>query len=74
MSRYDHTTGALRKRQQRAIKKEICLSCESRENLQLHHPDIKNRPDEFEILCADCHRDLHIFFHSWGKMNKKYRK
>ena len=39
-------------------KKEVCLDCGSKENLEFHHLDYSN-PDTFIVLCVKCHNKRH---------------
>lgn len=48
----------LRRKYQHHIKKEFCMRCDSKENLEIHHPDY-NKPDKFQVLCRKCHRSIH---------------
>lgn len=41
------------------IKKEKCKICESVEHLHYHHPDY-DKPHDVVVLCASCHRRLHL--------------
>lgn len=66
--------GALRKRQQRAIDKVFCMRCGRRDNLQIHHPNIKDEPECVVVWCDKCQQEHHINTHSWGKQNDTYRK
>lgn len=55
----------------KAIRKKVkeigkCERCASTENLQGHHkvayslaPELRTRPDNIEVLCANCHADEH---------------
>ena len=48
----------LRGKHQYSVKKEFCVKCRSKENLQIHHLDY-DKLDEFEVLCRKCHREVH---------------
>lgn len=36
----------------------ICEKCDSNEDIQFHHPE-PYRFNIFQVLCADCHREVH---------------
>jgi len=37
------------------ILADICFACGSRKDIELHHPDIDNRPFDVIPLCRKCH-------------------
>lgn len=41
----------------RSLKNKKCSKCESTNDLQRHHPNYESI--EFEILCRNCHNQLH---------------
>ena len=40
------------------LKKEYCENCNSKDNLEMHHPDYK-KPKEVKTLCVNCHNKIH---------------
>jgi len=40
------------------IKRNICETCYSTENIECHHEDY-NKPLDFIELCCQCHKELH---------------
>jgi len=38
---------------------DMCFACGSKENVELHHPDIDNRPLDVIPLCRQCHKGEH---------------
>lgn len=49
-------------------KSVTCEICGSKENVQMHHPDILNYPRKYQSLCRKCHTQLHIRQGTWGTM------
>lgn len=48
----------LREKHQYHVKKEFCVKCSSKENLEIHHLDY-NKLNAFQVLCRKCHREVH---------------
>lgn len=51
------TYGIVNRNRKKLIKKN-CEMCDSKNNLQLHHPDY-NKPMYVITLCKDCHWQIH---------------
>lgn len=48
-----------KKRKRYGLPFPFCQLCASKENLILHHPDIKNRPKDVEVRCQKCETKMH---------------
>lgn len=54
---------------QRKLRDSQCLTCGSRQCLEVHHKDRNprnNSPENVETLCSACHRALHVAAGDWG--------
>lgn len=63
-------TNTARRRCNRTILADQCHLCGSTANVDRHHPDIENRPEDVEILCRKCHAKEHTKTGTWGRQER----